>query len=62
MDAAEAGAPADDVVSQHGAGEPSSVGEEPPGRAVLEPGAFFQVLVAIDARAYADELAHTAGS
>ena len=41
--AAEAGGPADEVVGEHGAGEPGGVGEEPARGAVLEPGAFFEV-------------------
>ena len=40
---AESGGPADQVVGEHGAGEPGGVGEELTGRAVLEPGAFFEV-------------------
>lgn len=43
MDVAEAGGPADQVVGEHRAGKPRGVGEEPARRAVLEPGAFFEV-------------------
>src|SRR5205823_3739090 len=39
----EPGGPADQVVGEHGATKPGGVGEEPARRAVIEPGAFFEI-------------------
>ena len=43
MDIAQTGAPADEVVGQHGAGEPGRVGEEAPRGTVLEARPFLEV-------------------